>query len=327
MEALTSEFGSLEGVASALLEAQSLVICGHISPDGDCIGSQLGLAHALRSLGKQVTCLLAHDEPIDYGLRFLPGASELVPASQFQGSFDTFVTVDVPAAARLGEEAAALHAGAAHTVTVDHHLFKTPLSQAYFVDSQAPSCSMIIWQLVELLGAPRMPEVALCCYTGLVTDTGGFSFQNTNAQALRLAAGMVEAGARPDLVAREVFQNRSLASLELQKVMLSRMSISEDGVSAISYLTCADFQELGAVKADAEPLINVLRSVRGIRVACILREQEDCVRGSLRAKDDTDVASIANRLGGGGHRAAAGFTFHGTLAQAREAVAAELAAL
>jgi phosphoesterase RecJ-like protein len=297
-----------------------------VSPDGDCIGSQLSLAAALRSLGKRAMCVLARDEDIEFGLRTLPGAGSLIPAVQVEGPIGTFVTVDVPSADRLGD-AAALHSRAARTITIDHHLSRKPLSQANYIDSEAPACAMIVWKLLPYLGVEPDRTMATCCFTGLSTDTGSFRYQNTTSEAFRLAGEMVAAGADPAQVAADVYQSRSFASLKLERLMLSRIHAHARGQVVVSYTTLDDYRRTGAEKIDAAPLIDTLRSVRGVRVACMLREQEGCVRGSLRAKDGTDVASIARRLGGGGHRAAAGFTVHGTLQEALDAVIAELARL
>ncbi len=317
---------SLEAIAEILRGVESVAVCGHVSPDGDCLGSQLVVYHALENLGKNVTCLLAKSDPVEAGLRFLPGIDSMVPAAEFSGTPEAFVAVDVPTVERIGDAAAAVQAKCPITVTVDHHASDTAMSVYTYVDPDAAATTMLVWKLAELLGAQRTPEMALCAYTGLVTDTGRFQFQNTDKAAFAAAFEMVSAGADPAAVAREVFQNRSIASLELERIMLSRMRFGFDGAYVASYLTRADFEQTGAVKADAEPLINSIRAISGVRVACMLREEPEHIRGSFRAKDDTDVAAIANTMGGGGHKAAAGFTLHGPLEQAIERVDAAVAA-
>lgn len=306
---------TLEAIAEALLPVRTVAICGHVSPDGDCLGSGLGLAAALRQLGKDVFCLTARDEAIEPGLRFLPGAETLMPACAYEGVPDVFVAVDVPTPERLGD-ADAVRQRAGLTVTVDHHAVDQAMADLSYTDPDVAATTMLIWRLAHLLGADCGDAVATCCYTGLMTDTGRFQYQNSTAEVFQLAAEMVEAGARPGDISREVFQNRTLASLKLESTAIDHMTLMNDGACVLSWLSMADFERVGAVKADAEPLINVLRSVRGVRVACMLREQDGEVRGNLRAKDDTDVAAIARRFGGGGHKAAAGFTFHGTVAEA-----------
>ena len=317
---------NLASIAEALRANDDFIICGHVSPDGDCLGSQLGLAAALKSLGKRVCCVLAKDEPIDERLAFLPGAADLVPAASFDGRACTFVAVDVPTCERIGE-AAASPMRSQVTVTVDHHAVDTTMSDLVYVDPDAASTTMLVWELAGLLGVQRDGDVALCCYTGLVTDTGRFQYQNTDAAAMRAASEMVEAGADPASVSRALFQNRSLPSVRLEGLAVERMVFGAGGSYAMSWLVREDFEATGAVKADAEPLIDALRSVAGVRVACMLREQDDVVRGSLRAKDNTDVAAIARLFGGGGHVAAAGFTLHCSIEEACRLVDETLAAI
>ena len=129
----------LGAIAEALRSRDDFIICGHVSPDGDCLGSQLGLAAALKGLGKRVTCLLAKDEPIDERLGFLPGAAELVPAASFDGIARTFVAVDVPTRERIGEAAAALLEGCDLTVTVDHHAVDSTMTAVSYTHLTLPT--------------------------------------------------------------------------------------------------------------------------------------------------------------------------------------------
>ena len=313
----------LAAIARALGPCDSVVICGHVSPDGDCIGSQLALAAALRQTGTAVACLLARDEEPPRDVAFLPGFEGLIPAARYEGPCDAFVAVDVPTPERLGD-AAAIQAAAPLTVTVDHHAVPEAMSALSYTDPDAASTSLLVWELAGLLGAERDRIVATCCFTGLVTDTGRFQYQNADAAAFAAAAEMVAAGAEPAAVSRHLFQSRTLASIQLEGLTVAHMALSADGAAALSWLSLADFAACGGTKADAEPMVDVLRCIDGVGVACMLREQEGEVRGSLRAKDGTDVAAIAREFGGGGHVAAAGFTFHGTLPEAVAALAGRL---
>jgi len=318
---------TLEDVARALLERDDFVIAGHIGPDGDCLGSQLALWHALRSLGKRAVCVLAKEEPYDRNLAFLPGIDQMVPALRFEGTCGTFVALDVPTPDRMGDESFALREKCAFSITVDHHAVDSVMSDLNYVDPDAAATALLVWRLTGMLGVFENRDIATCAYTGLMTDTGRFQFQNTNVDALRAAADMVAAGADPSSVAREVFQNRSMASVKLEGLALSRMRFGCDGQTVMSWLSLEDFDRCDAVKADAESLVNTLRSIRGVRVACMLREQSDSVRGSFRAKDDTDVSAIAKTMNGGGHKAAAGFTLYEPLETAVAHIETLLASL
>lgn len=309
----------LPAIAEVLRAHDSFVICGHVNPDGDCLGSQLVVAHALRLLGKQVTCVLAQDVPIDSRLAFMPGAGDFVAACGVNEPAEVFLALDVPTLERMGD-AAALHAAADLSITIDHHAMPTTTSALTYVDPDAASTTLLAWELVSCLGVERDAVMATCAYTGLVTDTGRFQFQNADARAFAAAAEMVAAGADPAVVSRWVYQNRSKGSLLLEGMAISRLRLNKAGSVALSWVEREDFERFDAVKADAEPLIDTLRSLEGVRVACVLREQDGIVRGSLRAKDDTDVSLLARTFGGGGHWAASGFTIEDSLDSALKQV-------
>lgn len=311
---------TLEEIAAALLKRDDICICGHVSPDGDCIGSQLALRAALVQLGKRVHVLLASDAPVEHSFACLPGADELTPAGDFAGSCEVFVQVDAPNAKRIGEDAAKLRERAALTITIDHHAVDARETDLSYTDPDAASTSMLVWQLAGHLGVDRRGAVASCAYAGLMTDTGRFQYQNADLGAFRAACEMVEAGADPAALSAEFFQRRSLASIRLEACAIANMRLLAGGQGAISFVTQAEMAEVGAVKADCEQLINVLRSLDGVRIAAMLRDEGAHVRGSFRSKDGTDVAAMARRFGGGGHAAAAGFTLHEPLDKARRQV-------
>jgi len=302
-------------LATVLKENDHFVLCGHVNPDGDCIGSQLALWSALKQLGKQATCLLIKKDSIEQGLLFLPGVACMVPVDEYEGEPCVFIACDVPNDERLGG-AARIKKECALTITIDHHLARESMSDITYSDPSVAATTLIIWELVKLLAVEDRKDIATCAYTGLVTDTGCFQFQNTDAYAFALASEMIAEGVNAPLVAQQAFQTRSIASLMLEQIVLSRLMIGAEGGYAISYLTTEDFARAGATKADSDPIINIIRALQGIRVACLLRDESDIVRGSLRAKDDTDVAKIAEQFKGGGHRAAAGLTIESSLEEA-----------
>ncbi len=318
---------TLEAMAARMRELDDFVICGHVSPDGDCLGSQLALWHALKALGKNATCVLVRDEPVPAGLLFLPGIEHMIPAEAFDGVASTYVACDVPTRARMGEHACSILDSADESFTIDHHPSDGAMTDHLYTDTESASASVLVWQLVkELVDVPPF-ESALCAFTGLVTDTGGFRFQNSDERAFCAAGELVGRGVDPSYVSSKVFQNRSMASLALEAAAIRRIELIEGGAAAMSWVLMSDFEQAGAAKADAEPLVDTVRSVEGVRVACMLREQDGVVRGSLRAKDDTDVSELARELGGGGHKAAAGLTLEMNMEQAIELMRAKLARL
>lgn len=314
---------SLAEIADKLRVFKSFALCGHIGPDGDCLGSQLALSAALKAMGKEVVCLLARDDEMDGSLAFLEGYDELVLASEFEGVVDCFIAVDVPTKERLAYAGDVLDR-AGYSIVVDHHAVPTTMADLTFTVPGAASTSILIWKLIAELGVEPNASMAECCYTGLMTDTGRFQYQNADSIAFASAAEMVACGARPDVVAKHIYQNRKLASVRLEGVAVDRMQLLANGQVAITWLSRNDFDACQATKADGEPIIDLLRSLRGVRIACVLREQGEEIRGSLRAKDDSDVASIARNHGGGGHRAAAGFSLQMPLEEAVALLRTEL---
>lgn len=300
----------------------TIAICGHINPDGDCLGCVLALTLALRSCCFEVTPLLATREcPGLYD--FLEGYEWLTPACEYNESPDVFIMVDVPSLQRTGD-GEHVYKRAKKTLLIDHHQGEGEFADVAYVDDTAAAAGMLVWDFIEQAGITLTPEIATCCYTALVTDTGRFQFQNTNPAALRAAADMAQAGANPSEIARNVYQRRSLAAIQLNALVMRRMEMFFDGKAVISWVCESDFKNLGATKDDGDSLIDQIRQLDGIEVAVMLREQGPIVRGSIRSKTDRDVSLIAAKMGGGGHKAAAGFSIRGGLDKARSVVIALL---
>lgn len=310
---------TLEELASTLLAKDDFVISGHKDPDGDCIGSQLALMHALRALGKRACCVLARSADCVPDYPFLPGIGELEPAVAFDGKCGVFIAVDVPNDERLAE-ASALRKTAPLSVLVDHHAAPERYCDLSYTDPDSPSTTLLVWRLAKLMGAPLGGPVALCCYTGLLTDTGCFRYQSTTPESLEDAAEMLRCGVEPGSVATAVFDSKSLARVKLESLVVDHSEIDFQRGCAISWLSLDDFERVGARQADAESVINVIRAIAGVSIAILLREREGSVRGSGRAKGEIDLRPFARSFGGGGHMGAVGFSLDGPLDSAIETV-------
>lgn len=310
---------SIAGIAEVLRHADDIVVCGHQSPDGDCVGSTLALVHGLRALGKRAHGLAVDAVPPN--LRFLPGADALASPESFTGVCACFVAVDVPNLVRM-KGAAALHEAADATVRIDHHAHPERVSAYSYTDPDAASCSVLVWEVLGALGA-QTAEAATCCYAGLVTDTGRFSYQNADAHAFAAAAEMIAAGANPAAVCNALFEHACIQELQLEARALEYLVVDARGFG-ITYLSRTDFAEFGATAADAEGVVDHLRRIGAVDVLCCLREQDGVVRASFRAKNSVDVAAVARSFGGGGHVAAAGATLTCSLPEALTQVRAAL---
>lgn len=292
--------------AVALRHAKSVIICGHVRPDGDAVGSVLGLTLALRAVGVPAVPTLADDRPAPATYSFLPGHSLYVSAADLDAP-EVFVALDTPVPERLGV-ARRLMEGAATTILIDHHPDAASYAQHCICDSSAAATAQLVWEFLKTLEVRPTEDLALPLYVGLMTDTGRFCYDNTSPPALRAAADMLETGISAAEASRLVYQERSRASLDLESRALSRLSVANSGRVAWTYLTDQDFSETGALPDEGEYLPDAVRVLGGIDVALLLRQRGNEVRGNLRSKTGVDVSSVARAFGGGGHRAAAGFT-------------------
>lgn len=298
---------ALHHVAVALRRASSVVVCAHVRPDGDAIGSVLALTLALREIGVNAIPTLADDREPSLTYHWLPGFGLFTAARDLE-SPAVFVALDTPVLDRLGV-ARELAESAGTLVVIDHHPDAVEYGTVCALDPTAAATGQIIWNLLEALEVTPTPDIAMCCYTALLTDTGRFSYQNTTPAALRDAGAMIETGVDPSEVARLVYQDRSAESLALEALATSRIQLVNGGRVAYTCVTDEDFATTGALPEEAEHLPDAVRILRGIDVAMVLRQRGDQVRVNLRAKTTFDVGAIARRFGGGGHVAAAGITW------------------
>lgn len=298
---------SLKETAAALKSAQRVVITAHVNPDGDAIGSSLGLMHALKALGKEVQVFIDDDIPAAFSV--LPGY-ELIgkPAEGQSIPADLLVAVDVS----LDRIGLVKEAVTAPTLNIDHHITNDGQADKLYLDGKAAAAAEIIYQLIPELGLTCQKDMAMCLYTGLATDTGWFRFSNTTPDTMRAAADLLACGAVPNLISEALEQRpftevQSLASA-IQKIEL----LAEGKVAGV----CLDYASLQEHEAP-EGLIGMVRVIEGVDIAFTLKEKEpNLCRVSLRSKG-IDVTKIALQFGGGGHVRAAGCSIEKNCAEAR----------
>lgn len=316
-------------ISALVEEASSIAICAHTSPDGDAIGSVLALAELIEAAwpGRQVTALLADPDVVPRTYRFLPGTGRFVHADDFACDPDLFICVDLSAPGRLNEARAVLER-ARRVAVIDHHPSSERFWDAGVVRPDAAAAGVIVAEYAQhVLGrlTPTMAQNLLCA---VITDTGRFQYQNANGEAFEVASMLVDAGARPDEVAVNVYQSDRLAYLHLAAKVMSRIATFEGGKISYSYVTDADFRACGVPVSECDGLVDLVRCVEGSEVALFLKEVPGGqVRGNLRSKSDKDISGIARQMGGGGHRAASGFTVDGDIDQALSEVLPLLRAL
>lgn len=299
-------------LAGRLRQAQRVLVVSHIRPDGDAIGSLLGLGLALQAAGKEVQMI--SEDGVPASLRHLPGSEQV--RSRPKGDCDLVCVVDCSDLERTGKT---LAGRAAPEVNIDHHRTNLNFATLNIVDVEAVATAEILAGLLPQVGLSLTAPVAAALLTGLVTDTIGFRTSNMTPHALRLAASLMEQGVDlPDLYQRALV-NRSFEAVRLWGSGLARAE-REDRL-LYTTLTLEDRQSSGYAGRDDADLINVLSAVNGIDVAVIFVEQPNHrVKVSWRAAPGFDVSQIALRFGGGGHAAASGADIAGSLPEVQATV-------
>ncbi|MBB6053055.1 DHH family phosphoesterase [Armatimonas rosea] len=311
----------LDEAVQAIWSATEIVLACHVNPDGDAIGSMLGLGLGLEALEKKVTYLSADGFPET--LAFLPGI-ERVQTHTERRDFQLGVGLDAGEVKRLGSNAETI-LSAPLVMDIDHHVTGGQFGQVQLLDATSASTAELVYDLLLALGVELTPEIAQCLLCGILTDTGSFRFSNTKPRTMAVGGALIAAGASPTTIYESVYENASFGAQKLLGRAMDRMTRSADGKLVWSWVTQADFSELDATDKDTDGIATALRAVRGSEVAVFLREMPTGkLRVSLRAKDPWDVAAVAAQFGGGGHRLASGCSLDGP---PEAAIAALLGAL
>ena len=317
----------LAAAVDELRSNERFLLTTHENPDGDALGSLLAMQAILTQLGKDSVMYLAEKEfplPVEY--RFLP-LEEVFHEPPADIVDRVLVFLDCGNIDRTPE--GFLRSDEAHVVNIDHHHDNTRFGTVNLVDTKASSTAEIVHELGRELGADITPEIASALYVGLVTDTGRFSYENTNPDTHRLAAELIEAGVDVADTYRRLYERVPIEKLKLVARALEGIERREDCGLALTYLSDADYAETGSSELLSEGIIDFIRSLEGTLVAAVVRDRGEAAgsarKVSLRSTDgDIDVSEIARRYGGGGHRRAAGFSTDLTYEQIVEALCADL---
>jgi phosphoesterase RecJ-like protein len=298
-------------VLEALRDSGPVCVCAHASPDGDALGSLLGLGNSLAATGRDVVLYQDGDDPFPRELAFLglDGIERRVPADAAQR---TLIALDCGSAQRIDRagEVAGLFA---RVVNIDHHHDNTRFGDVNLVDSGASCTAEIVAGLLDEAGIPLAERAALALYVGLVTDTGRFQYANTTPRAHELAARLLEEGVQPAFVFSTLFESLPLARQRLLGLALGRAQVAGEGRLALTSLARGDFDSTGADDAASDGVVDALRAIEGVELAALVREPRDrsgpARKVSLRSRaGGLDCSAIARERGGGGHPGAAGFS-------------------
>ena len=307
----TKKLDDVSAIADAIRENDRFVVATHENPDGDALGSMLGVTLGLRELGKDVVMYLSGTAPTPGEYRFLDlsDVQRELPADLEER---VLLAVDAANERRIGPEPDVIER-AKLVLDVDHHHDNSRFGNLNLIVPEASSTAEIVRDVLRELDVPLDSAIAEALYVGLVTDTGRFQYTNTTPKALRLAAELVEAGADVHGIFQHVYETLQFAKLKLLARALDRAQLFEGGRIVISYLVKDDFAAVGAEEPYSEGIIDYLRAVEGSEMVALIREpprgEGPARRISLRSShDEVDVSAIAAKAGGGGHPQAAGFS-------------------
>ena len=312
----------IEELVPLIERAEQVVLITHIKPDGDALGSLFGLADILQGMGKKVFCYLEEEVPHLYG--FLPGLEQVETTVEALDHFVQDAGGDILAIAldcgdmqRLGKSGPLLRK--IHPfVVIDHHKGNNGFGDLSWVEAHRSSTGEMVCDLARALGQELSASAATCLYTAIVTDTGSFRYASTSGHTHRVAAALVERGARPGFINEKLYDCYPLGRLRLMQHVLTTLAMFADEQIAVISVTNKMLAETGTTLDDTENFINLPRAVKSVRVAVFLKEGPDCVSVSLRSRGCCDVSKVAVRFGGGGHVRASGFRSNGlTLDQVR----------
>lgn len=313
----------LDRAAEAIASAPSLALACHQMPDGDALGSMLALAGLARRHGKEVVASWPEPFIVAAHYDFLPGLDLVSKPLEFPAQPDLMITFDCGSIGRLGELAGPARA-ARELIVIDHHVSNDGYGTINVIDPDAAASAVVVRHLLGRLGWALDREAALCLYTGVVCDTGRFQYDNTTPQVFALAEELSTFDLPIAALTRQLFEQHRLAYMKLAAEAIDRAEYDADRRFVWTWVTADDLARHGVHLEETEGLIDLVRRTSEADVSCVLKETADGTKVSLRAVSDFDVSEVAVDFGGGGHRAAAGFTSDLPVKETLEALRARL---
>lgn len=312
----------ISDIKKLLTPEKNIVIITHHNPDGDAIGSSLGLKNFLKNKGIEATVLVPNDFP--KFLKWMPNSKDII-ISEYKRknagdaiyNADVIFCLDFNTASRVGILGDWLTKSWAKKILIDHHQQPDEFDFIYS-DTEIPATCQMIYQFIEALGEESFidKEVAECLYTGIMTDTGGFRYRSTSALTHEIAGKLISKGANPAFISSNTWDTNSISRLHLLALVLGRIETVQDGEVAIMTLKREELKSLGYQKGDTEGFVNYGLSIKGAKVSAFFMEDlfEDFIKISFRSKEETDVNQFSRKyFNGGGHINAAGGRYDDTL--------------
>lgn len=311
---------TLDEILKEIKRAEKIVILTHESPDGDAIGSSLGIKLMLEKLGKKPDVIIP-----EYArcFNFLSSIEEIKTNSSVE-KYDLAISVDCANFKRLmGSEH---FEKAKRTIVIDHHGSNNMYGDLNYVNPVTPACCEILVDIAKYWDISISKEIGTCLMTGIITDTGGFRYMGVTADTFEDAADLLRIGVDIPTIYKKTMGTKTKANFELTKRIIDRMELLEDGKVAFSYMNTKDELEVEAEPGDHEGLVNIGKDIEGVLVSIFIRQKEDeqAYKVSLRSEDGINVSDICLLFGGGGHARAAGALIQGTKDQVKEKLMKEI---
>jgi len=303
---------------------QNYLLISHVRPDCDALGSELGMLGILEHLGKKVRICNGHPTP--QSLSFIDPENRIgVLGTTHQASdfddVDCILILDTSAWAQLGSMGDVVKASKAKKMILDHHLSEDDLGAEAFKNVKAEAAGRLVMEAASELKVPVTARIAMPLFAALATDTGWFRFGSASSYTYRMAADMIDSGARPAEIYNQLYEQDTLGRVRLRGQILARIVVEEEGALAHTYVLKEDFQSTGAQPSDTEDVVNTCLSIKGTRMAVILVEQQTGgFKISFRSRCHVDCSKLAEQFAGGGHKAAAGAFLTGELPEVQKRI-------
>ena len=301
----------LDNIVESINRAEKILILTHESPDGDAIGSSLGLYLGLKQLKKDVDVIT---DEYSRCFNFLPSIDVIKKKSGIK--YDLVIAVDCANKERLFDPEACFDK-TDMTVSIDHHVSNTYFAKYNYVEGNSPAACKTLIKILKRLGISINLEVGTCLMAGIITDSGGFRYSNVDDETFEFAAQMLDVGVNISDIYYRTFDVKTSAQFELAAIANSRLKFYHNGQIALTYVTLKDMNKVGAMTGDHEGIVNVGRNIEGVLVSIFLREDDDgTYKVSMRSNDLVNVNDIAEVFDGGGHDRAAGCSMSCSLDEA-----------
>lgn len=311
---------TLDEILEEIKKAENIVLLTHETPDGDAIGSSLGMKLALRKIGKEADLIVTKYART---FNFLPNIEEIKTTSDVE-KYDLAISLDCATIKRIDNRE--YFDKAKKTISIDHHGSNEMYADINYVNPVAPACSEIVLTMLSYFNIEIDKEIGTCLMMGIITDTGGLQYPSTTADTFEYAAELLRKGVDIADICRRTLQEKTKSNFELQKIIMENLELLEDGKLAFSYVTKQDLLDVKAEEGDHEGLVNIGRSIEGVEVSAFIRQEDDenIFKISMRSNGKINVSDICLMFGGGGHPRAAGAKVKGTVEQIKEKIIKEV---